>query len=193
MLVFSKRVSAEILVRALEEGDAVELFKLTDANRSHLRRWLPWLDGTREEADTRQFVASAIKGAQESRSLVCGMWSEGRLCGVVGYNRLDWDNRIAVIGYWLAKDAAGKGIVTRCCRALVDHAFTEHKLNRVVIQVAVGNVRSQAIPDRLGFTREGIAREGEWLYDRYVDLAVNALLRRDWKSGGESGLPGGNS
>jgi hypothetical protein len=105
------------------------------------------------------------------------MWSEGRLCGMVGYNRLDWDNRTAFIGYWLAKDAEGKGIVTRCCRALVDHAFTELGLNRVVIQVAVGNFRSQAIPDRLGFSREGIAREGEWLYDRYVDLAVNALLR----------------
>ncbi|HEX8372400.1 MAG TPA: GNAT family protein [Chthoniobacterales bacterium] len=103
-------------------------------------------------------------------------WHQEALCGVIGYNRIDWESRIAFPGYWLAKGSEGKGIMTQCCRALVDHASTEYRLNRIEIMVATENLKSQAIPDRLGFTREGVLRDAEWLYDHYVDHTVNALV-----------------
>ena len=72
--------------------------------------------------------------------------------------------------------------MTQCCRALIEHAFTDLQLNRVVITCATGNHRSQAIPERLGFCREGTLRETEWLYDHYVDHFVYGLLRSEWRS-----------
>jgi ribosomal-protein-serine acetyltransferase len=54
--------------------------------------------------------------------------------------------------------------------------------NRVVIACASKNQRSRAIPERLGFTHEGVAREAEWLYDRFVDSEIYALLNREWNS-----------
>ena len=66
--------------------------------------------------------------------------------------------------------------MTRSCRALIDHAFSTLGLHRVVIRCAVENHRSRAIPERLGFTLEGIERESQWLYDHFVDLAIYALL-----------------
>ena len=90
-------------------------------------------------------------------------------------------NRVAYIGYWLAENFQGKGIMTACCRCLVDHAFRDLDLNKVVIACGTGNARSQAIPDRLGFVREGVLRDAEWLYDHFIDHTVNALLRREWE------------
>ncbi len=177
--MFPYKVSEDIELRFLQVRHANELFRLTDANRAHLRQWLPWLDGTREEKDTAAFISSMQKSFAESGVLICGIWCEGKLCGVVGYNRIDRNNRTGTLGYWLAKNYEGKGIMTACCRAFVSHAFDEYGLNRLVILVATENHRSQAIPDRLGFRREGIFRDGEWLYDRYVDVTINALLRRD--------------
>ena len=49
-----------------------------------------------------------------------------------------------------------------------------------MIHCAVGNRRSRAIPERLGFTQEGIARDAEWLYDHYVDLVTYSLLAPEW-------------
>ena len=170
-------VSEEIRLRFLHQQHARELFRLTDANRTHLRQWLPWLDGTREEKDTATFISSMRKSFAESGVFVCGIWYEGKLCGVIGYNKIDWNNRTGTLGYWLAKSSEGKGIMTSCCREFVSHAFDEYDLNRLMILVATENYRSQAIPDRLGFRQEGILRDGEWLYDRFVNVTINALLR----------------
>jgi ribosomal-protein-serine acetyltransferase len=70
--------------------------------------------------------------------------------------------------------------MTRCCANLIDYLFREVGLHRVTIQCGTGNQRSCAIPERLGFTREGITREGEWVNDRWLDLVVWSMLERDW-------------
>ena len=71
--------------------------------------------------------------------------------------------------------------MTKCCQTVVSDAFTHLRLHRVVIRCAVENRRSRAIPEHLGFTLEGIARESEWLYDHFLDIAVYAMLENEWK------------
>lgn len=178
--MFAFTITSTITLRLLQPVHAAELYQVTDANRTHLRRWLPWLDHTRSEADTAAFIAGRLRGLADDGTFTCGIWHQGALCGVIGYNRIDWEARTAFPGYWLAEAAEGRGIMTRCCRVLAAHAFDEYRLRGVIITVAVGNHKSQAIPDRLGFTRIGIQRDAEWLYDRHVDHTINALRdRRD--------------
>jgi ribosomal-protein-serine acetyltransferase len=100
--------------------------------------------------------------------------------GIIGLNRLDRFHKQTEIGYWLAEECQGRGIMTACCRTLVDFVFREYGLHRVEIRAAVGNTKSRAIPERLGFTHEGTLREAEWVNDRFVDGAVYAVLEHDW-------------
>jgi ribosomal-protein-serine acetyltransferase len=65
-------------------------------------------------------------------------------------------------------------------RALVQYAFGARGLHRVVIEAAVGNARSRAIPERLGFHAEGVRRHAERHGERYLDLAVYSLLEEEW-------------
>ncbi len=85
------------------------------------------------------------------------------------------------IGYWIASGFQGRGIVTDACRAVIDHAFEEWKLNRVEIHCATGNEKSCAIPKRLGFQLEGTEREAQLINGRYLDIEIYAMLARDWK------------
>jgi hypothetical protein len=47
-------------------------------------------------------------------------------------------------------------------------------------RVATANYPSQAVCDRLGLKKEGVLRQAEWLYDHYVDLTMNSVLRNEW-------------
>jgi ribosomal-protein-serine acetyltransferase len=70
--------------------------------------------------------------------------------------------------------------MTRSVSAVLDLAFGRYGMHRVEIRAAPGNVRSRAIPERLGFTEEGLCREVEWLYDHFVDHVVYGMLAREW-------------
>jgi ribosomal-protein-serine acetyltransferase len=173
-------VDAETRLDPRVAADAPELFRLVDANRAYLRRWLPWLDATRSVADVLAFGERVERARREGSGLTLLVRQRGALRGVLGFNPLDAANHSGDLGYWLAEDAQGRGLMTAAVRALLDHGFAELGLNRAVIRAASGNRRSRAIPDRLGFRHEGTLRQAEWLYDHYVDLEVYSLLRPEW-------------
>lgn len=101
---------------------------------------------------------------------------DARIIGIVGFHGVCWDHHSTSIGYWLAESAQGRGTMTRAVQALVDHAFRVWRLHRVEIRAAVDNTRSRAIPERLGFTQEGVLRAAERIGDRYADQVVYARL-----------------
>jgi ribosomal-protein-serine acetyltransferase len=74
--------------------------------------------------------------------------------------------------------------MTAAVRLLVDHALTEWQLNRVEIRVAVENLRSRAIPERLGFSQEGTLRKADLVDGRYLDSVVYSMLAVDWPAAG---------
>jgi ribosomal-protein-serine acetyltransferase len=99
---------------------------------------------------------------------------------VIDFHHLRTSQGTAEIGYWLAAGHQGKGLMTKACRALIDYGFGTLGLRRIAIQCATGNTRSQAIPERLGFTREGVLREVMIVNGSPIDHAVYAMLARDW-------------
>lgn len=169
-----------LILRTFRPDDAEELCRAVDENRKHLRAWLPWVDANTEVEHFRLFIESTWKQYAEDKSFVCAVVLHDRIAGVAGYHAIRGQNRSVGLGYWLAEEVTGQGIMTACCRFLTDHAFTSLDINRVEIGVAVENTRSRAIPERLGFIQEGITRDAEWLYDHYVDHAMYAMLKRDW-------------
>ena len=97
------------------------------------------------------------------------------------YSSSELGKKAASLGYYLAEDAGGKGIMTRSVKAVLHYAFENLKLNKMEIRCGVENVKSRAIPERLGFKLDGVLRDEEWLYDHFHDVAVYSLLASEWK------------
>jgi ribosomal-protein-serine acetyltransferase len=180
MTIPDARLSDHLSLELLTPGHADDLFRLTDENRDYLRQWLPWVDKVQTVDDTRAFILVAQAQFERHDGFQMVIHCQGNLVGTIGYHRIDWENRSTSLGYWLASAYQGQGIMTQACRVMVDHALRTLNLNRIEIRAATGNHRSQAVPKRLGFQPEGIIREGEWLYDHFVDLMIFGLLQRDW-------------
>ncbi len=178
--MFYRRINDRIELRLLQLTDTEELFSLTDTNRNYLRVWLPWLDSVNLAADTKKFIESTLEQFSHDRGLVAAICYESSMIGLIGYNYIDRQNRTGYIGYWLSKDYQRQGIMTNSCQAIIDYGFTTLKLSRLVINCATENKASRAIPERLGFGREGTTHDAEWLYDRFVNHEIYALLYQDW-------------
>jgi ribosomal-protein-serine acetyltransferase len=169
-------------LRLLEESDADELYELVDRNRAHLEPWLPWVPATIAPSEVLEFIRATRRQLADNDGVQLAIVdADGAIAGVVGFHRVDWANRATSIGYWLAADRQGRGLMTAAVRALVDHAMRAWRLNRVEISAAVDNARSRAVPERLGFREEGVRREAERHGERYRDLVVYAMLAADWR------------
>lgn len=180
--MFYYPIDVETQLQLLESRHAEELFAPIDASRASLREWLPWVDANARAEHSRAFIESVRKQYAAEAGFTAGIWHLGRLTGVIGYHRIDRANRATSIGYWLGEPFQGRGLMTRACRALVDHALGDLQLHRIEIRCGVENVRSRAIPERLGFTNEGTLRDSERIGDRYVDHVVYGMPARQWEA-----------
>ncbi|WP_100330419.1 GNAT family N-acetyltransferase [Bacillus xiapuensis] len=178
--MFVHKIDEDLSLKLMELRDGERIFELTNNSREYLREWLPWLDTTIKLEDTVEFIKTCLKGFAENKSLHTVILFKGNIVGVAGFNRINWSNNTAYIGYWLGKGYQGNGIMTRVAKALTDYAFTELKLNKVEIRAAVGNKKSRSIPERLDFVNEGCIRRAEWLYDHYVDHVIYGILADEW-------------
>ena len=186
-MIFRKEVAPGIEIHQFELPDARTIFGLVEKNRAYLREWLPWVDYTQSATDVEAFIERATRQFAEGRGPNAGLWVDGALCGTIGCHPIDWANRNCSIGYWLDAASQGKGLMSRCCAALLDYLFDDLFLHRVTIRCGTGNTRSCAIPERLGFQREGVIHEAEWVNDRWIDLVVWGMLAHDWRRAASSG------
>jgi len=182
--MFRRAVAPGIEMRQFRMEDAEPTFALVDQHRDYLRQWLPWVDQTYSAEDVREFVARATTQWEASQGPQTAIWVEGAIRGSLGCHPIDWANRHTSIGYWIEPALQGKGVVTRCTVVMVDYLFEELGLHRVEIRCGTGNTRSCAVPARLGFKREGVAREAEWVAGRWVDLVIWSMLTAEWKRRG---------
>ncbi len=176
------RIDQDTELRTIEERDARELFLLVERDREYLREWLPWVDYTRSVEDELAFIRNTRAQFRDNGNYGCVILYRKQIVGTIGYHPVNWHDRRAEIGYWLGAAFQGRGLMTRACWALTNHAFTVMGMNKVEIRCATGNYRSCAIPRRLGFMHEGIIRQGEWLNDRFVDLNLFGMLASEWRS-----------
>jgi ribosomal-protein-serine acetyltransferase len=170
----------DLFLRPLQDEDAEELFAMTDQNRSHLLRWLPWVDATRTANDSSLFIRHAIEEQRSLRAIHCAITLRNKIIGVIAFNGIDHFHRTGTVGYWLSRAHTGNGYMTSAVRALVRFGFESLNLNRIEIRVAPENHASRRVCLRLRCRHEGILREAEWLGDRFVDLEVYSLLRAEW-------------
>jgi len=160
---------------------APEFMALIDRGRPYLREWLGWLDTTKTESDLCEFIDFTLSEFTENKGIALWIWHQKSVVGIIHLLEIERTHRKAKIGYWVGQEHRGKGFAKKATRAICNYAFGERGLNRIEIRCATGNSASQAVPIALGFQREGVLRDNEWLYDHFVDHVVFSMLAKDWK------------
>lgn len=159
---------------------AKELFNLTEENRVYLDKWLPWVKHTNSVKDTREYIKKCLIHQKKKDGLNFIILYKNKIAGNIGIVEISKFRNQGEIGYWLAEELNGKGLMTKSCKELVDHSFNELKLNRIIIKCETRNKASQRIPERLGFYKQGVLKRDGFYNDKYVDHVQFSMYKREW-------------
>ena len=139
--------------------------------------------------DAREFAARAEReaAAGEGLALIIVDAGDDSLLGSCGVIEMVAAEQRCEIGYWLAAEARGRGVMSRAVRLLCGWLFGELELERISASAEPENHPSQAVLERVGFTREGIARSLFEEKGRRRDVIVYSLLRGELPAAGDPG------
>ncbi len=178
--LFGHTLDAELELVFLQRSLAEPLFALTCQHRAYLSHWLPWPPVIASVADTQAYIQRMVQQFAEGRAMQCALLYRGEVVGVCGFNIINRRLKRAQIGYWLAEPWQGLGIVTRACRWLMATAFDSWAMDRVEIAVAVENLPSRAVCERLGMRADTIIPQAEQLAHGLVDHQRYVLTAEEW-------------
>lgn len=171
---FPDRIESDRLyIRPCMPGDGKTVHDAITNSKTELQEWLPFAmqDSTEDdtEAGIRKAYASFIE--REDFRLHIYRKADDMFIGSTGLHRIDWDLPKFEIGYWIDTRQRKKGYMTEAVEALTAFAFDYYGANRVEIRCDPANENSRHIPEKLGFTLEGILRNSS--------LSADGLSLRD--------------
>lgn len=168
-----------IRLRPLKFTDAPQLLAVAAANHGALAPWLSWAQKMPVLEDMEGFLRHCEKAQTSQEERHFGILLDEMLIGVLGCGPIDWGNRSITIGYWLAQEHWGKGIVSTSLRTLTSLLLRSAQFERVEIRSAVENSRGNRVPKLAGFKHEGLLRRAQRVGDVYHDLNIFSLIRSD--------------
>lgn len=170
-------VSEEITLKILTKHHAAELHNLIDRNRDFLGEWLPWVESKRTVEDMEASIEKWGLRYITDSAINAGIFFKDELAGMIAFPEINWSEKKTSFGYWLAPDFERKGIMTKCVKALINHAFQDLELERIEISCTEENVKSRALPEKLGFAQERILYDHYYLHGKVHNLVVYRLLK----------------
>ena len=104
------------------------------------------------------------------------------LLGSAGLVRVDWEEARGEVGYWLAREARGRGVAARAVRLVSAWTFENLPIERLEIHAEPDNHASRRVAERAGYTFEGVLRSYFVNKGRRRDAASYSLIRGELPS-----------
>lgn len=139
------------------------------------------LDQTREHLQHRVNHLQAVHDRRDFELLIVEK-SSGELVGGAGLRVHDSSALSGDLGYVLARERWGQGIVPEACRKLLELGFGGFGLQRIWASADARNVQSQRVMEKLGMRREAHFRQDQWVKGAFRDTVVYALTEDEYWS-----------
>lgn len=161
LLDFPHQFTTErLLIRMPLPGDGKVVFESIQASIHELKEWLPFARYEQTEQKVEENIREShvqFLKREDLRLLVFNK-ETNEFVGSSGLHRINWAIPKFEIGYWIDSRFSGKGLMTEGVQGITDFAFRELNARRIEIRCDSLNYRSKAIPERLGYTLEGIMK-----------------------------------
>lgn len=153
-------VTARLVIRCWDPADATLLKEAVDVSLEHLRPWMPWAARHPQPLQDSVELLRQFRGKFDlGQDYTYGIFTrdETMVLGGTGLHPRGGEGG-REIGYWIREDQINRGYATETAAALTRVGFEIEKLRRIGIHCDIANVRSAAVPPKLGYTHEATLR-----------------------------------
>lgn len=105
--------------------------------------------------------------------------SSGEKIGNTCIKVIDYEAKIAEVGYMIKENAQGKGFASEALSLVKKYLFRSLEINKIVAYCSVKNTGSYKLLEKLNFIREGCLRQNEFFNGNYVDNYLYGLCKSD--------------
>ncbi len=171
-----------VALRPLRRRDAKVLQRLLVQDRAWLSPWEATTPGIRYPVNARSLVSNLLHQVREGTGAAFVVEYEGAVAGQLNVaNILHGSVSSGTIGYWIAKEFAGQGIMPKAVALAIDYLFDEVGLHRVEIDIRPENAASLRIVEKLGLRREGLKERFIHIDGGWRDHLVFAITSEERK------------
>lgn len=176
-----------LAVRLARPGMEAAMARFLEENfDGHLDRWSPPATPPFfTAAFWRERLAIAVEEYEAGRAARFVLQprgaADGPIVGTCNYtNIVRGPFQACHLGYQIARSHEGRGLMTEALRATNAFAFGTLRLHRIMANHRPENVRSARVLERLGFVREGLARDYLFIDGAWRDHVLTALVHPDF-------------
>lgn len=174
-----------LTLRLAETDDAPGIVRYFRENRVHLAASRPRMEPDFFTEDFWRAQAHASRAEfRADRSVRLFAWEResSRVVGNANFTQIvRGAAHYAVLGYGIAADREGLGLMREALEAALEYVFGPLNLHRVMANYVPTNHRSGGLLRRLGFRVEGYARDYLYLDGRWQDHVLTARTNPDWR------------
>jgi len=170
----------KVILRKLNKDDIEDMTEyLTD---KEVNKFLPDDAEMDNKKEIKAMIESVNQGFMESNKIRWGIVDKESLkvIGDCGFYKIDLVNQTGEISYRLSTEFWGQGIMSKVLKKMLSFGFEEIDLNRIEASVIPGNKGSLHILENNGFKKEGVLRDSLLKNNKYYDLIVYSILKRDY-------------
>ena len=131
--------------------------------------------------EVHSWIELMMEQFEKKQSIYWVITEDNRAIGRCHYIYLEAIHSRAEIGYYLAKEYWGCGIMTNAVTAIVEYGFEHLKLNRIEARSISRNYGSTRVLEKVGFSKEGTLRQHTFRAGEFFDVEVFSFLNTDWQ------------
>ncbi|MFJ6749218.1 GNAT family N-acetyltransferase [Streptomyces sp. NPDC091266] len=180
--MFAKSLGDGAELRPLEPWQAEEFLAHMNRGRDYIGRYVGLPDAAADLDSARGWLQSYADKAATDTGRLYGIWLDGLLVGGVLFRVFDARDGNCEAGCWLEPAAAGRGLVTRAARVIIDWAIEERGMHRVEWLVSSENTPSINVAKRLGMSRDGVQRQSTPYRGVRQDTEIWSVLAPEWRA-----------
>jgi RimJ/RimL family protein N-acetyltransferase len=141
-----------ISLRPVTSDDALPIVAAVHRSRDALRRWMAWYRDDYDVRAAEEWIEHTLSGAVAGTDFHFAIVNQAdELIGIIGFEDMSDESGRAMLGYWLATDATGRGIGRRAIAIALEWARSQPRLRVVWALVADANLPSCRVLEANGF------------------------------------------